>query len=308
MARVAQHGQMLRRDPPVGGEGRDHIGLPARQRLVHEGRAIGVRRAELERIGALHRRPFGPLEKFEIGAERQLRRDAHEIVERRDALRLGRRVLHRKGIGILEPQRAEQPNLRRLRRPIADRRDHRGACRNVAALHLVGPDRAGIIDIDVDRVGLERAEHHRRTEPVAILHVVARALEPMPDDAREDILLAEILRADRDRIARTRPQRRQREQNADQQHAARRPHPPALALRDAALDQPEQRIDRERERRRAEAAGEHQRPVLRLEAGKDHVAKARLPDRGRQRRGTDRPHRRGADPRHQHRRDERRLD
>ncbi|MGY3356884.1 hypothetical protein ACVWZK_003547 [Bradyrhizobium sp. GM0.4] len=67
-------------------------------------------------------------------------------------------------------------------------------------------------------------------------------------------------------------------------------------------------IDGERQQGRGKAAEQHEHPVLGLEPGKDVIAEAGLPDRGRQRRGADHPHRGGADPRHHDRQRQRQFD
>ena len=74
------------------------------------------------------------------------------------------------------------------------------------------------------------------------------------------------------------------------------------------LDQRQQPVDGQRQRRRGGAADQHAHPVLGLQAGEDEVAEARLADRRRERRGADRPDRGGADAGEDHRRAERQLD
>ena len=135
-ARVGQHGQPIRRDPPVGREGGDHVRLAARQRAVHEGRAVRRRRREAQRIGAPHRRPFGrgrgTPDRCPASAP------AHPRPDRRASrCRCASRILaaHRKGIGVLEPERARAARRRASPRPARDRRHHSRARRHVAALH-----------------------------------------------------------------------------------------------------------------------------------------------------------------------------
>jgi len=56
-------------------------------------------------------------------------------------------------------------------------------------------------------------------------------------------------------------------------------HPHAAAVADAGFDQRQQLIDAERQSRRGEATEQHEHPVLGLQACKDIIAKAGLPDR-----------------------------
>ncbi|MGY3425595.1 hypothetical protein ACVWZW_006099 [Bradyrhizobium sp. F1.13.4] len=67
-------------------------------------------------------------------------------------------------------------------------------------------------------------------------------------------------------------------------------------------------IDGERQQGRGKAAEQHEHPVLGLEPGKDVIAEAGLPDRGRQRRGADHPHCGGTDASHHHRESQRQFD
>ena len=77
---------------------------------------------------------------------------------------------------------------------------------------------------------------------------------------------------------------------------------------DATLHQRQQLIDHQRQRRRGDAAEQHEHPVLRLQAGEDVIAEAGLADRRRQRGGADHPNRGGADAGHDHRHGQRQLD
>nr|GFD52921.1 hypothetical protein [Tanacetum cinerariifolium] len=73
MARIAEHGEAVGGDPTIRRKGGDHVDLAARQRPVHEGRAVRRRRGKAQRVGAPHRRPLRPFEEFEIAAEPQPR-------------------------------------------------------------------------------------------------------------------------------------------------------------------------------------------------------------------------------------------
>ena len=70
----------------------------------------------------------------------------------------------------------------------------------VAAFHLIGPDGAGVIDQHVDRAGRYRLMRDRRTQPVAVFDREALRLEPLPDQAGEDVLLGKALRPDDDAV------------------------------------------------------------------------------------------------------------
>ena len=121
-------------------------------------------------------------------------------------------------------------------------------------------------------------------------------------------MLGERLGADD--IVGARPRQRGQERTGEQACEADSAECDALAAapRDAGFHQRQQLIDGERQQRRGDAAEQHEHPVLRLQAGEDVIAEARLPDRRRQRRGADHPDRRGADAGHDHRQRERQFD
>ncbi len=193
---IAEHDEVVRRDPPVAGKGGDHVRLTALQRAVHEARRIGARPREAQPIAVAHRPPFGPGEKFEISAEAQRRRGRCKTAQIRHAEPRGLRPLHRQRIGILEPQWPQQP--RGLEEGIDPGQRFRARC-GLRAVHRVGPDRPRIIDIDIDIALAECTERHRRSEPFAIADRIARVFEPRADQPGENILLGEILRADHHR-------------------------------------------------------------------------------------------------------------
>ena len=101
---------------------------------------------------------------------------------------------------------------------------------------------------------------------------------------------------------------RQRRQHDQREPGAAGGDAAAAVRGDAVLHQRQQLVDGERQRRRRGAAEQHEHPVLRLQAGEDVVAEAGLPDRRRQRRRADHPHRRGAHAGHDHRRGDRQFD
>src|SRR3546814_8986690 len=79
------------------------------------------------------RRPFGTFEEFEVRPQRQSRRLPGEIVERRDTARPRIVAAHREGIGVLEPERAEQPHPVRPARPRAHELHDPRARRHIGA-------------------------------------------------------------------------------------------------------------------------------------------------------------------------------
>ena len=180
---------------------------------------------------------------------------------------------------------------------------------DVGVVKLVGPQRAGIIDIDVDIAGGQRIEDHVGAE------ALARSGRQVPPPA------AAARSAPTAHIARRRSWRRRCSSTArapSTAPASPRPAPRCrrapsatrtrLRRANAGFDQRQQLIDRERQHRRGEAAEQHEHPVLGLQPGEDVIAEAGLADRRRQRRGADHPDRRGADARHDHRQRQRQFD
>lgn len=263
----------------------------------------------MQRVGAAHRRPFGPFEEFEVAAELERGRGGDEAGQGGDPPRLGVRSPHREGISVFETQGADQAYAAAGLCPATDCSYHCAAIGHVAAVHLAVPQRAGIIDVDVDIVAVKRAIDDRRAEAVAIADAIAGAGQPITDQPGKNILLGEVLGPDRhDLRVIALPQRRGGEREAgDERDQSADPQWPA-AVRDAALDQADERVGDERQPGGGDAARQHQRPVLRLQTREDHVAEAGLADRRRERRRADRPYRGGADAGDQHRQRERRFD
>ncbi len=229
-----------------------------------------------------------------------------EVGNRADAERLGTLARHHQRIGVFKTEFAEQRDLlpRQRRFQFGEQFLARP---DVGVMKLVGPQRAGIVDIDVDIVGNQRIEDDAGAEPLARSGRKPRSLQPLRDQRRQHILLGKGLGADHIARRRTgqRGHQRCRDQRGDADAAQR--DADAAAPAKALLDQGQQLIDRERQYRGGKAAEQHEHPVLGLQAGKDVVAEAGLADRGRQRRGADHPHRRGADARHDHRQRQRQL-
>ncbi len=179
---------------------------------------------------------------------------------------------------------------------------------DIAVMELVGPQRAGIIDIDVDIARCQRVEDDVGAEAFARGGGEPGRLQALRDQRRQHILLGKGLGADHvvRRRARHRRHQRGRDQCGDADAADRRAN--AAAVAQAVFDQRQQLIDRERQHRGGKAAEQHEHPVLGLQPGKNVIAEAGLADRRRQRRGADHPDRRGADPRHHDRQRQRQLD
>ena len=150
-------------------------------------------------------------------------------------------------------------------------------------VELVGPQRAGIIDIDVDIAAHQRIEDHVGAEALA---GGGRQVPPPAAAARS---------APTAHIARRRSWRRRYSSTASAPAtgtsvaatSAAMPTPPSatrrrLRRRKPGLDQRQQLVDRERQHRGGEAAEQHEHPVLGLQAREDVIAEAGLADRRRQ--------------------------
>ena len=170
--------------------------------------------------------------------------------------------------------------------------------------------RAGIIHIDVDVAGGERVEDDARSR--ARRGVARRgpcAAEPLLDQRGQHVLLGERLGADHVApCARRSMAGQQRGQQDEHEAGAAERDAQAAVLGNAALHQRQQLIDHQRQRRRGDAAEQHEHPVLRLQAGEDVIAQAGLADWCRQRCRADHPDRRGADAGHDHRHRQRQFD
>ena len=69
-----------------------------------------------------------------------------------------------------------------------------------APFHDRCPDRAGVIDVDIDRVVAKRIEQNRRTHVLDQFDRGARRLEPLFQQSAQNILLGKGLGADDDRL------------------------------------------------------------------------------------------------------------
>ena len=269
------------------------------QRIVHEGGREIALGGEAQPIGVAHRDPFGAFEEFGIAANGHALSARGEIADGGEATRLGAGAGHGQSIGILEPQPAQHVRSGGARFPFFDLGQHGVAIGRVAPLHLVGPDRAGVIDQHVDRAVGDCLVCDCRTEPVAIIDRIAGCFELLPDQSREDILFGEALGPDHDAIVRAVAELNRKRGDDPQQHCDQsREAEPSAAGRQPLFDRAEQRVRDQGKPGACDAPCQHQHPVLRLQSREDRIAEAWLADGGRKRRGADGPHRGGADARH----------
>src|SRR5581483_12472445 len=97
---------------------------------------------------------------------------------------------HRQRIGILETEGAEQAYAAGRLQPAPDfANDFRWRFR-VGSLHLIVPQRAGVIDVGVDFVCRERIEDDGGAETGAQLRAETGLPQPLLDQRREHILFA----------------------------------------------------------------------------------------------------------------------
>ena len=303
---IAKHHEIVFRDQPVAGIARDDVDFAGRCRRIHEVRLHLPLRAERQPLDFSQRSPFGPRKELVIAGDRQVRRARGEVGDRADAELFGALARHHQRIGVLEAEFAQQRDVlsRQHRLQFAEQHLARPA---VAALELVGPQRAGIVDIDVDVVAGQRVEDHVGAEAFACRCGQPGRLQPLPDQRCQHILFGEGFCADdvaRLRACHGRHQCR-RDQRGDADAAQSRTQ--AAAVAQADFDQRQQLIDGQRQHRRGQAAEQHEHPVLGLQPCEDVIAEAGLADRRRERRGADHPDRRGADARHHDRQRQRQF-
>jgi len=82
-----------------------------------------------------------------------------EIGDGADAKRLGALLRDHQRIGVLETELAEQGDVL-LRKRCLQLRQQLRARLDVRAVKLIGPERAGIIDVEIDIAGFQRLEDH----------------------------------------------------------------------------------------------------------------------------------------------------
>ena len=192
--------------------------------------------------------------------------------------------------------------------------EHRGPVHpHRLASHDVGPQRAGIVDVDVDVARRQGVERHHRPER---LHLGSRpaglALDPLTQQMGQDVLFGEPLGADCHWTTTPGQERRGQGEARVEVEGRHRRHddtdstPSARAH--AGLEGAHQPVEQHGQGRRRDAPDQHRTVVPGLQSAEDVVAKARCADRRRQRRDADGPDRGGPDAGHDDRHGERQLD
>ena len=194
--------------------------------------------------------------------------------------------------------------------------EHRRArAGGAVALHDRRPDRARVVDVDVDLAGAQRVEARpsSRATARAATRSARLAASRRPEDLGQHVLLGEGLRADRDRAlaapaARQAHAARPRVEQASAARRERRPRaPPPRA--DAALEQRGSAASSASASAAAATQPTSTAASLRVcEPAEDEVAEAGRADRRRERRGADDPDGGRAHARDDHRQRERQLD
>ena len=192
--------------------------------------------------------------------------------------------------------------------PRRNLRQHLLARHYIGALHLVGPEGAGVFDVGVDVAGGQRVEDDGRAQPIAPRGDEPFRAQPVLHEGDENVLLGERLGTDDVTALSSRQVGDEGQQNDEAETYPAGSHVVAAARGISALDQRKQLVDGERQHRRSNAAEQHEDPVLRLQAGKDVVAETGLADRSRKRSRADHPHGRCAHARHDHRQGQGQLD
>jgi len=192
--------------------------------------------------------------------------------------------------------------------PVVQLGEHRIAAGHVGAMHLIRPQRTGIVDVDIDAVRRERAECERRSEIALLAAGHTGVRQSIGDDISEDVLLGEILSADDVRLRARGVQRNQTCRNDNDQPDRRGDDAFGCPARQSGCRQRKQLIEHQRQQRRANAAEQNENPVLRLQTGEDVIAETRLSDRRGECCRADDPHRRRTNARNDHRCGQRQLD
>ena len=233
---------------------------------------------------------------------------AGEVFDGLDLPGLGIVVTHGQGVGVFESQRPEQADAVLLLEVLGGLPQHLVAAGPGVALHGVGPERAGVVDVDVHVAGREGFEELDRPHPRSPVGGVARVAQPLIDQRAEGELLAEVLRADDDRPVAAAgadlPPDREGHQPGkpeSQQHGRERHGPPPPPGGRRLLDPPDQKVQQQREHRRRDAADQDRGGVERLDPAEDVIAQRRLADRLGERGDADGPDHGRPQPRDDHR-------
>ena len=159
-----------------------------------------------------------------------------------DAERVGALFRHHQRIGVFESEFAEQRDLllRQRRFQIGEQFCAR---LDVGAMKLVGPQRAGIIDVDVDVVARQRVEDHVGAEALARTGRQSRRPQPLRHQRRQHILLGKGFGADDIGRLRARHRRHQRRRH-QRQHARPRRSPREPGCEAECRSRPAPAIDR----------------------------------------------------------------
>src|SRR3954470_12496688 len=200
VARVAKHGVAAGRQLALGREDREHVDLaPVEARIA--GREL--QRNELEAIDAVER--LHALGAFEAGLE--LRQgtelealDLRQVGDRAQVVLRGEARQHRKRVGVGERRRGQQREaallLERLR-PVVRARGGRGARTIARDLREQHP---GVLRIHVETARGQGLVDDLGATDVALQHDLEAGLAQRSGvQLAEDVLLGEVLRADRDR-------------------------------------------------------------------------------------------------------------
>ena len=78
-----------------------------------------------------------------------------EIGQALDVQRVGAVGAHGEDVRVLETERTVKRDVVFAREPVAELIQHRLTARHIMAMHFVGPQRAGIIDIHIDALAGE---------------------------------------------------------------------------------------------------------------------------------------------------------
>jgi hypothetical protein len=146
---------------------------------------------------------------------------------------------------------------------------HLRAARIVLAAEHVGPERAGIVDVDVQLAGRQRPVGDGRAQVFLAAHFSTRPLQAVGHQLGQDVLLGEILGADHKGhgLAETGQGQQGRGDAGRQAHGAEDGQE-GLAKASARLDQAQQLVGDQGQRSGRRAAEQHEDPVLGLQAAK----------------------------------------
>ena len=192
-SRVFEDGEVVGRDPSVCREGGDRPHLPGLHRFVHQRRIHAARPREGEAIAVAERTPLGTREELVVAREFEARGMTGQIIDRSQREPGGGVARHGHGVGVLEAERCDHFDPELLRERPLHFLEHRGAVVGKPLAAQDGrPDRAGIVDIDVELPGSQRVESHGAPERRDLPRLApCPFLDRTPEDLGEDVLLGE---------------------------------------------------------------------------------------------------------------------